>query len=47
MDNELSTHYIDYIPADEIVRLLGIDRSELIFRAMRKHVEFVYPLKSE
>jgi hypothetical protein len=47
MDNELSTHYIDYIPADEIVSLLGIDRSELIFRAMRKHVEFVYPLKSE
>ncbi len=47
MDNELSNHFIDYIPADEIVNLLGIDRSELILRAMRKHVEFVYPLKSE
>jgi hypothetical protein len=47
MDNELSTHFMDYIPANEIVSLFDIDRKELIFRAMRKHVEFVYPLKSQ
>jgi hypothetical protein len=47
MENEVSQYFMDYIPASELISLWNIDESDLIIWAMRKQVDFYYPVKSE